>query len=80
MKARVLVTLRTGVLDPQGQAVAEALRRLGFPEVNDVRVGKLLEIELQDGARAEIEPRLAKMCDELLRNPVIEDARIEWPQ
>lgn len=80
MKARVFVTLKRGVLDPQGQAVADALQRLGFTEVEGVRIGKLVELELKgEGATpADRRARLSRMCEELLRNPVIEDFALEW--
>jgi phosphoribosylformylglycinamidine synthase len=83
MKATVLVRLKTEVLDPQGDAVRKALGKLGFEGVDGVRVGKLIEIEIDDRAhkepRAELEKRLAKMADEMLANPVIEDYEIVLP-
>lgn len=75
MKARVYVTLKPGVLDPAGQAVRGGLHALGYSEVSDVRIGKFFEVELADGADAEA--RLAKMSDQLLANPVIENFRVE---
>lgn len=83
MKARVYVTLKRGVLDPQGQAVAHALGRLGFAEVQEVRIGKMIELDLADAAApadAAQDPRarLSEMCRGLLSNPVIEDFRIEF--
>ena len=78
MKAQVYVTLKSGVLDPQGQAVAHALERLGFSEVRGVRVGRYVEIELQPGEASEaLHNRVAEMCQKLLANPVIEDFRVE---
>jgi phosphoribosylformylglycinamidine synthase len=74
MKARIHVTLKKGVLDPQGKAIEQALHSLGFPEAADVRQGKLIEITLPDGADAR---RIAQMCEQLLANPVIEDYSIE---
>ena len=77
MKARVHVTLKTGVLDPQGKAIAMALSNLGFSGVGDVRQGKFLEIELDetnpDKARADVEA----MCEKLLANTVIENYVID---
>ena len=74
MKTRVVVTLKPGVLDPQGKAVHHALSGLGFGGVNDVRVGKIVELDLADGtAAADIE----EMCRKLLANTVIENFRIE---
>ena len=74
MKVRVYVTLKHGVLDPQGKAIHHALEGLGFAGVNDVRAGKLIELDLDDGAGdAEVE----EMCRRLLANTVIENYRIE---
>ncbi len=74
MKARVFVTLKSGVLDPQGKAIQHALAGLGFGGVNDVRAGKLIELDLADGtSTAEIEA----MCQKLLANTVIENYRVE---
>lgn len=77
MKARVYVTLKREVLDPQGDAVRRALGAQGFPGVRDVRIGKLVEIELEGVDRAESEKQLAAMCEKLLANPVIEDFKLE---
>ena len=83
MKATVLVRLKTEVLDPQGDAVRRALGKLGFEGVKGVRVGKLIEIELDEKVhtegKAELRERLAKMADEMLANPVIEDYEIVVP-
>jgi phosphoribosylformylglycinamidine synthase len=79
MKARVLVTLKRSVLDPQGQAVGRALASLGFSEVQGVRLGKVIELELPDEARDKSEERVRAMCEKLLANTVIEEYRIEWP-
>ena len=77
MKATVLVRLKSEVLDPQGDAVRRALGKLGFDGVKGVRVGKLIEIELDDSAAGpDVKARLAKMADEMLANPVIEDFEI----
>ena len=74
MKARVFVTLKPGVLDPQGKAIHHALDGLGFAGVNDVRAGKLIELDLADGTSdADIEA----MCKKLLANMVIENFRVE---
>ena len=77
MKARVHVTLRTGVLDPQGKAIAHALGTLGFAGVNEVRQGKYIEIDLADTDAAAARARVEEMCKKLLANPVIEDYAIE---
>lgn len=74
MKAIVHIMLKTGVLDPQGKAIGHALHDLGFPEVNDVRQGKIIELEIKNKTD---EKRIAEMCERLLANPVIEDYRIE---
>jgi phosphoribosylformylglycinamidine synthase PurS subunit len=78
MKATVYVRLKQEVLDPQGDAVKRALSALGFSGVKGVRVGKLIEIELDPsaGSPAELEQRLRKMADEMLANTVIEDYEI----
>jgi phosphoribosylformylglycinamidine synthase len=74
MKARVTITLKNGVLDPQGKAIHHALEGLGFDGVNDVRAGKMIELDLADGTTdAEIE----EMCKKLLANTVMENYRIE---
>ena len=77
MKARVVVTLKRSVLDPQGQAVSRALASLGFAEVQGVRLGKVLELELSEIDPAKARERVAAMCEKLLANPVIEEYRIE---
>ena len=75
MKARIFVTLKDGVLDPQGQAIEGALGALGFDGVASVRQGKVFDIELADARDAEA--RLNDMCAKLLANTVIEDFRVE---
>lgn len=77
MKATVHVTLKTDVLDPQGQAILRASEALGFSGLRGVRQGKLFEIELDAGSPEEARDQLAKLCERLLSNPVIEDWRIE---
>lgn len=76
-KAIVYVTLRESVLDPQGHAVKGALHTLGFDEVNEVRIGKYLEVMLDTADRAQAEERVKEMCEKLLANTVIEDYRFE---
>ena len=78
-KVRVFVTLKAGVLDPAGKAVEGGLRHLGFDEVKGVRLGKLIELELDDGVGDE-RARIDQMCKKLLANTVIEDYRIDGPQ
>ncbi len=78
MRAKVHVSLKSGVLDPQGKAVGDALGRLGFDEVGDVRVGKTIELELADGlSKADAEARVKQMCETLLANTVVERYAIE---
>ncbi|MCH7942110.1 MAG: phosphoribosylformylglycinamidine synthase subunit PurS [Proteobacteria bacterium] len=77
MKARVHVTLKPGVLDPQGKAIAQALGRLGFAGVNDVRQGKFIEIELAEADRDKARETVDAMCAKLLANTVIEDYAID---
>ncbi len=77
LRARVFVTPKRGILDPQGKAVQQGLHALGFVEVGDVRVGKLVELTLKDLSRDAAADRLRAMCDRLLANKVIEDYRVE---
>jgi phosphoribosylformylglycinamidine synthase len=77
MKARVHISLKPGVLDPQGKAIGNALKALGFAGVGEVRQGKLIELELADGDPAAARARVDDMCRQLLANPVIENYTIE---
>ena len=77
MRAKIFISYKNGVLDPQGKAVERSLHTLGYEEVRDVRMGKYLEIELDAPSRDTAEARLREMCDKLLANPVIEDYRFE---
>ncbi len=77
MKARVTVMLKSGVLDPQGKAIGQALGRLGFENVSDVRQGKVIEIELAETDQARARSKLSEMCEKLLANTVIENYAIE---
>jgi phosphoribosylformylglycinamidine synthase PurS subunit len=72
MKVKVVVMPKAAVLDPQGNAVRDAMRHLGMPEVRSVRIGKYMEIDA-DGDAVDIEKRLHSLCRDLLSNPVIED-------
>ena len=72
MNAKVIVMPKTAVLDPQGNAVRDAMRHLGMPEVRSVRIGKYMEIEIE-GQDGELASRLHQLCRDLLSNPVIED-------
>lgn len=75
MKVKVLVTPKAAVLDPQGAAVRDAMQHLGMPEVQSVRIGKYLEIEVDDQA-PNLDARLNDLCRDLLSNPVIEDYEV----
>ncbi|MFW5660251.1 MAG: phosphoribosylformylglycinamidine synthase subunit PurS [Oceanicaulis sp.] len=77
MKARVHVYLKPGVLDPQGQAVANSLNHLGFEEVSAARQGKYIELDLDTADAEEAHQRVTEMCRKLLANPVIENFDIE---
>lgn len=77
MRAKVYVRLKNGVLDPQGQAVQQALHRLNFSDVEDVRIGKLIELQLDGSSREEAEEKLTSMCEQLLANTVIESYSFE---
>ncbi len=80
MKARVHVTLKNGVLDPQGKAIGQALGRLGFQGVGDVRQGKFIELELKESDPAKAKSEVDAMCRKLLANTVIENYSIELVQ
>ncbi|TLY22103.1 MAG: phosphoribosylformylglycinamidine synthase subunit PurS [Nitrospirae bacterium] len=77
MKAKVSVTLKRGILDPQGLAVLHALSSLGYTGVNDVRMGKLIELELATHDQAGAEAEVKAMCERFLANTIIEEYRIE---
>ena len=74
MKARVFVTLKNGVLDPQGKAIHHALEGLGFAGINDVRAGKMIELDVADDTT---DASIEEMCKKLLANTVIENFRVE---
>jgi phosphoribosylformylglycinamidine synthase PurS subunit len=76
MTAKVIVMPKAAVLDPQGNAVRDAMRHLGMPEVRSVRIGKYMEIEIE-GRSGELESRLHQLCRDLLSNPVIEDYEVQ---
>jgi phosphoribosylformylglycinamidine synthase PurS subunit len=77
VKARVHITLKTGVLDPQGKAIAHALASLGFAGVDGVRQGKYIEIDLADTDAAAARSRVEQMCQRLLANTIVEDYKVE---
>jgi phosphoribosylformylglycinamidine synthase subunit PurS len=76
VKAKVIVMPKAAVLDPQGNAVRDAMRHLGMPEVRSVRIGKYMEIDI-DGQNSDLETRLRGLCRDLLSNPVIEDYELQ---
>jgi len=75
----VIVKPKEAVLDPQGNAVCDAMRHLGMPEVRSVRIGKYMEIDV-DGEDVDLEKRLHGLCRDLLSNPVIEDYELQKPE
>lgn len=77
MKARVTVTLKSGVLDPQGQAIEGALSSLGFDGVNAVRQGKVFDLDVDATDPAEAETKISQMCEKLLANTVIENYTVQ---
>ncbi len=77
MKAKIYVTLKNGVLDPQGKAIEGALGHLGFSGVENVRQGKFIEVALKETDKAKAEESLKAMCEKLLANTVIENYRVE---
>lgn len=78
MRVKIFVSLKRGVLDPQGKAIERSLHTMGYPEVQDVRVGKCLELNMESDSREAAEIRIREICDKLLANPVIEDYRFEF--
>ena len=76
-KVSVYVTLKPTLLDAQGRTVENALKSLGYGEIADVRVGKLIELQVDEVSPEKIRTRVTAMCDKLLANPVMEDYRIE---
>ena len=78
MRARVHVTLKPGVLDPQGEAIRHALGSLGFDGINGARQGKVIELDLDETDRATAEPKVREMCEKLLANTVIENYSVEF--
>jgi phosphoribosylformylglycinamidine synthase len=77
VKARIHITLKQGVLDPQGKAIGHALGQLGFGGVGEVRQGKFIEVELDETDRAKAKAAAEEMCRKLLANTVIEDFKVE---
>ena len=77
MKAKIHVTLKQGILDPQGKAIEHALDSLGFKNAANVRIGKYMELDLQEQDKAKAAAEVTAMCEKLLANTVIEDYRYE---
>ena len=77
MKARVFVTLKNGVLDPQGKAIGHALNGLGFEQVGEVRQGKVIDLDLAESDAGKARAALQEMCEKLLANTIIEKYEIE---
>lgn len=77
MKAKIHVTLKPGILDPQGKAIEHALDSLGFKNVANVRVGKYMELDLEQNDMAKAEAEVKGMCEKLLANTIIEEYRYE---
>ncbi|HVO91603.1 MAG TPA: phosphoribosylformylglycinamidine synthase subunit PurS [Terriglobales bacterium] len=77
MRVKIFISLKNGVLDPQGKTIQRSLHTLGYDEVHDVRMGKYLELDIDGASREAVELRIREMCDKLLTNTVIEDYRFE---
>jgi len=77
MKAKIHVTLKQGILDPQGKAIEHALDSLGFKNAGNVRVGKYMEVDVNEADRAKADAQVKQMCEKLLANTVIEDYQYE---
>ena len=77
MIAKIYVTLKNGVLDPQGKAVQHSLESIGYKEAQDVRIGKYIEVKLSDMPKSEAEKKVKEMCEKMLANTVIENYRFE---
>ena len=77
MKVRVYVTLKNGILDPQGKAVKHSLHTLGHSTVEDVRIGKYIELNLSDASGEKLDSKIKEMCNKLLANTIVEDFRYE---
>jgi len=77
VKAKIHVTLKKGILDPQGKAIEHALETLGFKSVSNVRMGKYLELDVNEQDRGKAEAQVKAMCDKLLANTIIEEYRYE---
>jgi phosphoribosylformylglycinamidine synthase len=76
-RARVVITLKRTIMDAQGQTVEKALHNLGYANVEKLRIGKFVEMELNDGPKEQLQAQVEEMCRKLLANPIIEDFRVE---
>ena len=77
MKVQIHISLKNGVLDPQGKAIENALTNLGFDKVDNVRQGKLIELDIDEDDPVEVRKQATEMCEKLLANPVIENYRVD---
>ena len=77
MKVKIIVTLKKGVLDPQGKAIQQTLNGMAFTDVNEVRQGKYFEIEVNEKEQAKAKSKVEEMCEKLLVNQIIEDFKIK---
>ena len=77
MNAKIYITLKKGILDPQGKAIRQSLLSIGHNEIKEVRVGKIIEIKMNGTSKEDGENKLKEMCEKLLANTVIEDYRFE---
>lgn len=77
MLVKIYITMRDGILDPQGKAVLQSLHTLGYSTVEDVRIGKYIELNIEDTPEQELDAKVKEMCSKLLANPIIEDFRYE---
>ncbi|WP_026478912.1 phosphoribosylformylglycinamidine synthase subunit PurS [Alkaliphilus transvaalensis] len=77
MKAKVYVTLKKSIADPQGTAIQGALKKIGYPNIEEVRIGKLIELDLGEVSQETAAQQVKEMCEKLLANTVIEDYRFE---
>ena len=77
MKARITIMLKNGVLDPQGEAIKHALNNIGFESVNEVRQGKVIELDIDGSDRSQVRFQIENMCSKMLANTVIENFEIE---
>lgn len=80
MKAKIKVYLKSGILDPQGKAVLHAINDLKYSDVNDVRIGKYIEITFNDGKPEQLRKEAEEICSKLLANPVMENFEIEYEE